>query len=45
MLTPYYKNLNSASQRDMQVLNKVSGELEDANVWDLGTMCISTCPR
>ena len=35
VLTPYYKNLNSASQRDMQVLNKVSGELEDANVWDL----------
>jgi len=35
VLTPYYKNLNSASQRDMQVLNKVSGDLEDANVWDL----------
>lgn len=35
VLTPYYVNLNSASQRDMQVLNKDSGELEDANVWDL----------
>lgn len=35
VLTPYHVNLNSASQRDMQVLNKDSGELEDANVWDL----------
>lgn len=35
VLTPYYVNLNSASQRDMQVLDKDSGELQDANVWDL----------
>lgn len=35
VLTPYYVNLNSASQRDMQVLNKDTGDLEDANVWDL----------
>jgi len=35
VLTPYYVNLNSASQRDMQVLDKESGDLQDANVWDL----------
>lgn len=35
VLSPYYVNLNSASQRDMQVLNKDTGDLEDANVWDL----------
>ena len=35
VLEPYYCNLNSASQRDMQILNKQSGELEDNNVWDL----------
>lgn len=35
VLTPYYVNLNSASQRDMQVLDKDSGDLQDANVWDL----------
>ena len=32
---PYYVNLNSASQRDMEIPNKQSGELEDNNVWDL----------
>ena len=35
VLEPYACNLNSASQRDMQILNKNSGELEDNNVWDL----------
>ena len=35
VLEPYYCNLNSASQRDMQIPNKQSGELEDNNVWDL----------
>lgn len=35
VLTPYYVNLNSASQRDMQVVDKESGDLQDANVWDL----------
>ena len=35
VLEPYYCNLNSASQRDMEIPNKQSGELEDNNVWDL----------
>ena len=35
VLEPYACNLNNASQRDMQILNKQSGELEDNNVWDL----------
>ena len=48
VLTPYYVNLNSASQRDMQVLDKDSGELQDANVWDLEYYCLlytSPSPR
>ena len=28
-------NLNSASQRDMQVVNAQTGALQNANVWDL----------
>ena len=32
---PYYVNLNSASQRDMQVVNAQTGALQNANVWDL----------
>ena len=31
----YYVNLNSASQRDMQVVNAQTGALQNANVWDL----------
>ncbi len=35
VLEPYYKSLNTASQRDMQVLNQTTGALQTANVWDI----------
>lgn len=35
VVEPYYKSLNTANQRDMQVLNQTTGALQTANVWDI----------
>lgn len=35
VLYPYYNNLNAAVQRDMQLPNPRTGQLEGVNVWDL----------
>ena len=35
VLEPYFISLNAASQRDMQVLNPATKQLQNAHVWDV----------